>query len=91
MVRLAAGAEKPRLTCPTAERSLMIADYAVGARGAATPEDAVGMASLEEGEHMAVSASGRRVWLVRADGTARQEIHLTHLRGWILHMRESCA
>lgn len=91
VVRLAPGAQKPRLWCPGDERSLMIADFAVGARGAPTPEAAVGRAGLEGGEHMVISPSGSRVWLVRADGTAREEVHLTHLRGWFLHMRESCA
>ena len=90
VVRLAAGDERPRLSCPTEERSLMIADFAVGARGAATPQEAVGLSSLEAGERMVVSASGTRVWILRADGTAREDVHLTHLRGWLLHMREAC-
>ena len=89
-VRLGVGEAKPRLWCPRDERSLMIADFAVGARGAPTPQAAVGRSSLEAGEHMVVSSSGVRVWLVRADGTAREEVHLTHLRGWFLHMRTSC-
>jgi hypothetical protein len=91
VVRLAPGDDTPRLTCPTGERSLMIADFAFGARGAPTPEDAVGPTSLGAGEQLVVSSSGSRVWILRPDGTAREAIHLTHRRGWILHMRESCA
>jgi len=91
VVRLAQRDERPRLTCTTDERSLMIADFAVGARGAATPEEAVGLTSLKPGERMVVSPTGSRVWILRADGTAREAIHLTRLRGWLLHMRESCA
>jgi hypothetical protein len=91
VVRLDPEAEKPRLRCPTAERSLMIADFAVASRGAASPHQAVGLSSLKVGERMVVSATGSRVWILRADGTAREQIHLTHLRGWLLHMRESCA
>jgi hypothetical protein len=91
VVRLDAGDERPRLVCPSDERSMMIADFAVGARGAATPQKAVGLSSLEAGERMVVSPPGTRVWIVRPDGTAREENHLTHLRGWLLHMRETCA
>jgi hypothetical protein len=91
VVRLGAGDAKPRLRCPTGERSVMIADFAVGAKGARTPERAAGLSSLKAGEQMVVSASGTRVWILRTDGTARQTMHLTKLRGWLLHMRESCA
>ena len=91
VVRLAPGDAKPSLTCPTGQRSLMIADFAVGPKGAPTPEEAAGRSSLEEGEQMVVSSSGSQVWILRADGTAREAIHLTHLRGWFLHMREACA
>ncbi len=91
VVRLGAGDERPRLSCPTDERSLIVADFAVGARGAATPQEAVGLSSLESGERMVVSASGTRVWILRADGTAREDVHLMHLRGWLLHLREACA
>jgi hypothetical protein len=90
VVRLDPGAGKPRLRCPTDERSLMIADFAVGSRGAATPQRAVGLSRLEDGERMVVSPTGSRVWILRADGTAREEIHLMRMRGWLLHMRESC-
>lgn len=90
VVRLAPGDDKPSLTCPRGQRSLMIADFAVGLKGAPRPEDAAGRSSLEKGEHMVVSSSGAKVWILRADGTAREAIHLTHLRGWFLHMREAC-
>jgi hypothetical protein len=91
VVRLAVGEDKPRLRCPTDARSLMIADFAMGAKGAASPEEAVGLWSLEHGEHMVVSPPGTRAWIVRGDGTAREEIHLLRMRGWVLHMRKSCA
>jgi hypothetical protein len=68
----------------------MIADFAMGAKGAATPQEAVGLSSLEDGERMVVSSQGSRVWILRPDGTAREAIHLTHVRGWVLHMREAC-
>src|SRR5215218_6235852 len=71
VVWLAAGEDKPRLRCPTGARSLMIADIVLGAEGAASPEEAVGLTSLEHGEHLVVSPQGTRAWIVRADGTAR--------------------
>src|SRR5215213_6625701 len=60
VVRLAAGEDKPRLRCPTGARSLMIADFAMGAKGAANPEEAVELSSLAHGEHMVVSPPGTR-------------------------------
>lgn len=91
VVRLGRGDDKPRLRCPTGARSLMIADFAVGPRGAATPQDAVGLDSLRTDEHLVVSGTGQWVWLVGPDGSVRQQVHLTHLQGWFLHTRESCA
>ena len=88
--RLAGGEPGPELTCPTDERVGMVADFIQGSKGAATPEKAVGLSSLKEGEHMVVGARGGTVWIVRADGTAREEIDLIRSKGWLLHMRESC-
>ena len=67
------------------------ADFAVGAKGARTPERAAGVSSLKPGERMVVSVKGTRVWILRPDGTARETMHLTRMRGWLMHMRESCA
>jgi hypothetical protein len=91
VVRLDKGADKPRLRCSSDERSVMIADFAMGAKGEATPQDAVGLSSLEEGEQMVVGPGGTTVWILRSDGTAREEIDLIRSRGWLLHMREACA
>jgi hypothetical protein len=91
VVRLGKDADNPRLSCPTGERSLMIADFAMGAKGAATPEDAVGLSSLEKGEQMVVSPRGTTAWILRADGTVREKIDLIRSDGWLLHMREACA
>ncbi len=90
VVRMQAGAAKPDLVCPTDERSLMIADFAHGAKGAATPEEAVGDGLVEAGEQLLVSASGARAWVLRPDGTARMEVGLIHHDGWLLHQRTSC-
>ena len=91
VVRLAAGSAAPRLVCPTGERSLMVADIVAGAKGAPTPEKAVGLAGLKEGEQLVVSARGAEAWVVRADGTARERIGLLDQRGWLVSERESCA
>jgi hypothetical protein len=89
-VRLSAGQAKPRLVCPTRERSMMIADFAEGGHGAATPEEAVGDGLVQAGEHLVISARGRTAWVLRADGTARMEIGLLHEGRWFLHQRTSC-
>ena len=90
VVRLQAGAAKPDLVCPTDERSMMIADFAHGAKGAATPEEAVGDGLVEAGEQLVVSASGATAWVLRPDGTARMEVGLIRHDGWLLHQRTSC-
>ena len=90
VVRLARGDDLPELVCPTDERSVMIADFAHGAAGAATPEEAVGPGLARTGERLAISARGTKAWVLRSDGTARMEINLLHDAGWLLHQRTSC-
>ena len=90
VVRLARGDDKPELVCPTDERSTMIADFAHGAAGAATPEEAVGPDLARGGEQLAISARGTTAWVLRPDGTARMEIGLLQQDGWLLHQRTSC-
>jgi hypothetical protein len=90
VVRLAPGDVKPELVCPTDDRSMMIADFAQGAEGAARPEDAVGSGLVQSGEQLVLSASGATAWVLRLDGTARMEIGLLHDGGWLLHQRTSC-
>ena len=90
VVRLARGEDQPELVCPTEERSTMIADFAHGAEGAATPEEAVGPGLARVGEQLAISARGTTAWVLRPDGTARMEIALLREAGWLLHQRTSC-
>ena len=91
VVRLSDGAERPRMVCPSGERAMMIADFVPGAKGAPTPEEAVGLSELDKGEQLVISASGARAWVLRADGTARERLGLLEQRGWLLSERESCA
>ena len=88
--RLAAGADKPELTCESDERAGMIADHAQDAKGATTPEKALAEEELEEDEAVVVSASGRQAWVLRADGTARAEIRLREAGGWVVEQRTAC-
>jgi hypothetical protein len=90
VVRLSPGEAKPRLACPTRERSMMIADFAEGGHGAATPEEAVGDGLVQAGEHLVLSARGWTAWVLRPDGTARMEIELLHEGRWFLHQRTAC-
>ena len=91
VVRLAARQAEPRLVCPGDDRSTMIADFAHGAEGAATPEEAVGLPGLvRSGEQLVIDARGTTAWVLRPDGTARMEIGLLHDDGWLLHQRTSC-
>ena len=90
VVRLGRGGERPELVCPTDERSVMIADFAHGAEGVATPQEAVGPGLARAGEQLVISARGTTAWVLRPDGTARMEIGLLHHDGWLLHQRTSC-
>ena len=91
VVRLTGAAERPRMVCPSGERAMMIADFVAGAKGDPTPEEAIGLSVLEEGEQLVISGSGAQAWIVRADGTARERIGLLRQRGWLVSERESCA
>ena len=91
VVRLAPGDPKPRLDCGRGARSTMVLDFAQGAKGAPTPEEAVGSRSVEDGEQLVVSRSGATAWVVGADGTARSEVDLLRQGGgWLVHQRTSC-
>ena len=91
VVRLTGAAERPRMVCPSGERAMMIADFVAGAKGDPTPEEAIGLSVLKEGEQLVISGSGAQAWVVRADGTARERIGLLRQRGWLVSERESCA
>jgi hypothetical protein len=70
---------------------MMIADFAHGAPGAPTPQDAVGLDLLQAGEQMVLSRQGTTAWVVRPDGSVRVEVGLLrHDGGWLLHQRTFC-
>ncbi len=91
VARLTTGEAGPELTCATDERAGMIADFAPNAKGADTPEKALAREDLEDGESLLLNARGSKAWILRGDGTARAEIGLREVRGWVVSDRMSCA
>ena len=90
VARLAKGEARPELSCPTDERSGMSADVAEDATAAATPEEALTGEDLEDGETLLLDARGSTAWVLRADGTARAQLGLRELGGWVVSDRMAC-
>ena len=90
VARLTKGEARPELSCPTDERSGLSADFARDAKGAATPEEALTGEDLEDGETLLLDARGSTAWVLRADGTARAQLGLRELGGWVVSDRIAC-
>lgn len=85
---LAPGDRGPGLTCTGDERfssSQLIAEDAVGAPSA---KDAV--TEFATGESSLVSAAGYRAWILREDGTAREQLGLIKADGWFITETLGC-
>ncbi len=87
--RLGPGDPRPEIVCDGDERVGGTFDYAVGAKGDPTPEEAVER-RLAASESFVLTENGRTVWVLRSDGTAHTRLGLIHPKGWLVETTGGC-
>ncbi|QIK66304.1 hypothetical protein G7072_08025 [Nocardioides sp. HDW12B] len=87
--RLGPGDPRPGIVCADGARATGFFDFAAGAKGDPTPEEAVER-RLAAGESFVMTEDGGTAWVLRPDGTAHTRLSLVHLRGWLVDTTDGC-